>query len=128
VTLAENQRVEVEAEAGAQHGHAESRDMLAKAEAHRKEGQQQPEAHTGRRRDSDAEPELPGEIGGREPDHGAKQHDTLDPEIEHAAALGEHLTKGREEQRRRHPNHGGEEADLQNLIEDLVDRGLRSDR
>ena len=102
--------------------------MLAEAEAHGQKPDQQPEGHAGGRGGGDAEPELAGEPGGREPDHGAEQHDALDPEVEHAAALGEHLAERREQQRRRHANHGGEEADLQDLIEDLADRGLRSDR
>ena len=119
--LAEDQPVEIEAEARAQHGHAEPRDMLAEAEAHGQQAHQQPEAHAGGRGDSDAEPQLAGEPGGREPDHGAEQHDAFDAEVEHAGALGEHLAERREQQRRRHPDHGGEEADLQDLIEDLAD-------
>ena len=71
--------------------------MLAEAEAHGQKAHQQPEADARGRGDGDAEPELAGEIRGREADHGAKEHDALDPEVEHAAALGEHLAKGREQ-------------------------------
>ena len=66
-----------------------------------------------------AQPQIAGEIGGGEADHGAEQHDALDAEIEHAGALVDQLAEGGEQQRRRDADDRREEADLQDLGEGL---------
>ncbi len=90
--------------------------MLAEPEADREQAEQQPEQGAHQQRRQDAQPQLAGEIGDREAGHGAQEHDALDAQIEHAGALAEQLAQRRQQQGGGHPEHGREEADLEQQV------------
>ena len=70
-------------------------------------------------RGGDTEPEVAGEIGGRESDHGAKEHDAFDAKVEDAGALVDEFAHGCQNKRRRNPDDRGEEADLKDLDDEI---------
>ena len=115
--LAEDETVAVEAQAGAQHGHAQARHMLAQSQGDGENTHEcaEHQARGGGR--GHAQPQAAAEVGYREAAHGAQQHDPFDTEIQYAGAFTEHLTDGGAQQRCGDAQHGGEETCLENLIE-----------
>ena len=99
--------------------------MLAEAERHGEHGVQEAENGAGQHRCRDADPQIAGIVGGGESGHRRDQHDAFDAEVEHAGALGKHLAERGEDQRRRDAQDRREEADLKNLVEDVVHAALR---
>ena len=89
---------------------------------------QEAEGRAGEHRRRDADPQIAGIVGGGEAGHRRDQHDAFDAEIEHAGALREHLAERGEDQRRRDAQDRREEADLQDLVEDVAHAGAPTRR
>ena len=124
--LAEDQPVEIEGEAAGEQRHADAGNVLADAEHDGEQRHDQPGERAGRQRREDADEEVAAEIGRREADHGAEQHDPLDAEIEDAGALIDRLAERGKEQRRRDADHRREEADVEEGGEYVKHGGRRA--
>ncbi len=67
------------------------------------------QADEGTRRDAAEQPQEPGaeQVGSEDPEEGADQHHALEPDVDHAAALGQDAAHRGEDQRRGEPEHAG---------------------
>jgi hypothetical protein len=91
--------------------------MLRQAERHRQHTVEQAEEGSAGHGRQHPKPEVPPLVDGQPTDHGAKSHDPLDAEVEHAHTFAKEGSQRSEQERRGDAQDGGPETGAGENIE-----------